>query len=226
MPIRAITIDFSGTLVREKQDVILQICREIADDSPQNILPADVARRWWERTHAYYLRDYRSVPFVTLREIEQESLRKTAAECDARMDVETLFPLLETSWRAPEAFPDAKLFMNRLPLPVLLLTNGDRQTLEAAIRTSQLTIPNILCSEDASAYKPRKEIFLAALEMLGLPGDEVLHVGDSLVYDISGAQAAGMKTAWLNRSRKPLTGDVTPDVMLTTLTDLRRMMQG
>jgi len=38
-----------------------------------------------------------------------------------------------------------------------------------------------------------------ALDRLGLEPEEVLHVGDSDVDDVLGAQGAGLPVAWVNR---------------------------
>lgn len=53
---------------------------------------------------------------------------------------------------------------------------------------------------DAVGYrKPRPEIFHAVLAALGLPPEQVLHVGDSLSADVAGAAASGMRTGWVTR---------------------------
>jgi putative hydrolase of the HAD superfamily len=41
--------------------------------------------------------------------------------------------------------------------------------------------------------KPDPRIFDAALDVLGLPADEVGYVGDTLAYDVAGARAAGLR---------------------------------
>lgn len=58
-------------------------------------------------------------------------------------------------------------------------------------------------SQDARAYKPRPEMFTAALALLELGPDEVIHVGDSLSGDVAGALRLGIPVAWVNRSRRP-----------------------
>jgi len=60
----------------------------------------------------------------------------------------------------------------------------------------------VFTSEDARAYKPRREVFELALAVTGLKADEVIHIGDSLSSDVMGAGSLGMKAIWLNRYRK------------------------
>jgi ribonucleotide monophosphatase NagD (HAD superfamily) len=45
--------------------------------------------------------------------------------------------------------------------------------------------------------KPAAVIYQGALEMLGLPANEVVAVGDSLEHDIGGAQAAGVDSLFV-----------------------------
>jgi 2-haloalkanoic acid dehalogenase type II len=57
----------------------------------------------------------------------------------------------------------------------------------------------ILVSDAVGFLKPRPEIFRATLGALGATPEQTLHVGDSLVADVAGAAALGMRTAWLTR---------------------------
>ncbi|GGG53584.1 hypothetical protein GCM10010918_02870 [Paenibacillus radicis (ex Gao et al. 2016)] len=54
----------------------------------------------------------------------------------------------------------------------------------------------------------------------GLNPAEVLHVGDSLISDVSGAQQAGIKVAWINRNHKPLPSNCSPDYIVKSLEEL------
>jgi putative hydrolase of the HAD superfamily len=58
---------------------------------------------------------------------------------------------------------------------------------------------SVVISETIGVRKPRVEIFQAVSEQLGVPQHEILHVGDNLDADVTGAAAAGMATAWLTR---------------------------
>jgi len=61
-------------------------------------------------------------------------------------------------------------------------------------------------SEDVGVAKPRPEIFLHALEKLGVEPEDALFVGDRLVNDVQGAAQAGMTTVqalWFNADDTP-----------------------
>ena len=53
------------------------------------------------------------------------------------------------------------------------------------------------------AYKPSQRVFEHALERIGDPPDDVLHVAFGFKYDIGPAARAGMRTAWVNRHAEP-----------------------
>jgi len=57
----------------------------------------------------------------------------------------------------------------------------------------------IVVSEEVGIRKPRREIFEATLERLGVAPAEALHVGDNLDADVAGAAAVGLATGWITR---------------------------
>ena len=57
-----------------------------------------------------------------------------------------------------------------------------------------------LISAHVGAAKPDPAIFRQALDLCGLPPEQVVHIGDSLDEDVRGARAAGLHAVWLNRS--------------------------
>ena len=55
-------------------------------------------------------------------------------------------------------------------------------------------------SSDHGFMKPHPSIFRAALELMQVPPDEAVMVGDSLAHDVAGARQAGMRGILLSRS--------------------------
>ena len=54
-------------------------------------------------------------------------------------------------------------------------------------------LPVRVYSSQAGFMKPRAEIFQQALAMLDVPAGAAVYVGDRLLVDVGGAQAAGMR---------------------------------
>ena len=107
-------------------------------------------------------------------------------------------------------------------LPFGVITNGSARQwrkiegLGLARRTDCLFV-----SETFGGQKPDPAIFHAAAAHLGRPPGAILFVGDNPAVDVLGAQAAGMKAAWLHRGQpwpEELAG--APDFVLGSLGEL------
>ena len=76
----------------------------------------------------------------------------------------------------------------------------------------------------AFPMKPSSAMFNAAQQLLNLPSNSILHVGDNLEKDVLGAKKAGFMSAWYadNRNMNLQNEDVTvlPDIQLQHLSEL------
>ena len=59
----------------------------------------------------------------------------------------------------------------------------------------------VIFSQHIGKEKPDPEIFYHAINKLKCNNDEIIHIGDSLEEDISGAKNAGITGIWLNRNK-------------------------
>jgi len=59
----------------------------------------------------------------------------------------------------------------------------------------------VVFSQDHGVEKPNPRLFQIAVEKAGCSKQQLLHVGDSLEDDVTGAINAGVKCVWLNRKR-------------------------
>lgn len=103
-----------------------------------------------------------------------------------------------------ELYPDAEETLKTLKqhrLKMGLITNG----LESDVRE---ILPKIgltgffdveTTSDKVGKMKPNKEIFLYALEKLGIPPNKALFVGDMIEHDYKGAKESGLKALLIDR---------------------------
>lgn len=76
-------------------------------------------------------------------------------------------------------------------------------------------------AETCGYKKPDKRIFEAMLGSLGIEDAmSVLHVGDSLITDVHGANEAGLKSVWFNPQGKNNITDISPSYEVTSLEQL------
>lgn len=204
MPYRGILLDFYGTLVHEDDHIVADICDLIVQTSEMGHRREIVGSTWWDTFCRLTTGSYHD-SFLPQRQIAIQSLSETVshfgADLDANLAIESQF----AQWMAPELFPETLSFiewLSRIGLPVCVVSNIDRADIEAAIGFNGLDLANIITSDDVRAYKPRADIFSAALEVLCLQPAEVLHIGDSRTSDVAGAHGFGIPVAWLNRSGK------------------------
>ena len=110
-----------------------------------------------------------------------------------------------------------------------LVTNGPSRTQRQKIEQFRLIdyLDLLIVSEEVGVAKPDPAIFAIALEQLGVLPGEALFVGDSLEFDLRGAEAAGMPFIWMNPRGEPLPHDLArPLAVIRRLTDLLALLDG
>lgn len=221
--IRAVLLDFYGTLVHEDDAIIQEICERIRRTASVPTTVGDIGQRWWTSFSSLC---NRSCPgsFLTQRALALQSLVETMQHFEATDDPEVLIELQFAHWIAPPIFPDTRPFLEALPVPVCVVSNIDRADVEAAIAFHDLPIEHLVTSDDAQAYKPRREMFDLALQKLDLTPDDVLHVGDSRSSDILGAHNLGIPVAWINRTGKPAPQFPAPDFVVHDLAEVLKIV--
>lgn len=107
-----------------------------------------------------------------------------------------------------------------------LITNGAPDLQREKIQGTNLArfFDAILISGEVGVGKPDCRIFKLALDALAASPSETVMVGDSLTRDILGAQRAGLRGIWLNRSENDTTSQVTADVQITSLSQMVQLL--
>ena len=191
-----IFLDFYGTLVEEDDEIIDRIVRSIANVSPLSNDTEAIGRNW---NFTKYCEGSYGENFKTQRTLERESLKHLLEKFEVSLDAEQLSSELYTYWENPRILDDTKEFLESLSIPVCIVSNIDRNDIISAMGNLGLSFDSVVTSEDCRAYKPRKEIFEKALNLMGVVAEEVVHIGDSFSIDVLGAYNAGIDGIWVNR---------------------------
>ena len=129
-----------------------------------------------------------------------------------------------------DAYPDAHDTIEELARRgylMALLSNADEDFLQSALSRARLRFSIIQSSESIRAYKPHRAIFAALCARASCEPNEVLYVGDSANADVSGAQNAGLRTAWVRRDERPYPErSAPPDLTIDQLAELLPMLPG
>jgi 2-haloacid dehalogenase len=119
-------------------------------------------------------------------------------------------------------FPEVPAALARLKTryKLVVLSNGDPDMLEAARPYHGIPFDRLISVAEAGSFKPHVATYTKAAELLGLRMDQVLFVANH-AFDCIGAKAAGMRTAFIDRRRRPF--GITPhqpDILVRTMTEL------
>jgi putative hydrolase of the HAD superfamily len=88
--------------------------------------------------------------------------------------------------------------------PLIALTNGNADIGRAGVGQF---FTGVVTAGSAGVAKPDPRIFHAVCSTQGLLPQAVLHAGDHPEADVRGAARAGLRAAWINRSRTAWTGE-------------------
>jgi putative hydrolase of the HAD superfamily len=116
---------------------------------------------------------------------------------DAERFREICYSLVPTHVEAMPGARELLTHLNRLAIPVAILTNGWSPLQQKKIAAVGFDGP-VLVSDVIGAAKPSARAFRRLVETLALPPEAIWYVGDNPVADIGGAIAAGMRAAWVD----------------------------
>lgn len=116
-----------------------------------------------------------------------------------------------------DVVPGLLRLKNRVLIGSVTNGNADLQTIGLA-RHFQGSV----AAHQLGVAKPDPAIFLAGCEVLGVAPSEAVYVGDDLLLDVQGAQRAGLRAVWMNRTGKvnDLAHEVRPDGEVSSMDEL------
>jgi len=218
---QVLTFDCYGTLI-DWESGILPVLHRILAAHGKTVDDAELLRLYGDfesRAESGEFRPYREVLQSVVRQLSQE-LGFTPTEQEARALAESL-----PHWKPwPDTVAALKQLKSRFRLAIISNTDDD---LFATTRPQlQVAFDDVITAEQARAYKPSPKPFELALSRIGVPSNQILHVGQSVYHDVIPAKSLGLSTVWVNRpSARPGVGAVKaatgqPDLVVTSLSDL------
>lgn len=215
--IKGIFVDFYGTIVQEDKELFREIVSLISKDC-KSYTRAEIGS-FWGKEHQRAFNNAYGTKFETQRVLEKKALENTINMFHSNANVDELCQMMFERWIRPPIFDESILFFENRPVPIYIVSNIDTSDINEAIKYHNLSPDGVFTSEDAKAYKPRKEPFELALNVSGLNINEVIHIGDSITCDINGASALGIKSLFINRYNTTLPTDI---VSITDLLEAYR----
>ena len=199
--IRTATFDCYGTLVDWEGGVGSFLYDKALRARDAELEPGRELRERWEAIQFELVRD----DYRRYKDILAESLRLLCEERGWPYDASDAKAIVR-AMRSWQPFPDTGPALSRARaagLRLVIVSNTDRDILEHTLRQLEVPFDDFVTAEDVGAYKPSEKVFEHALERIGEPASDVLHVAFGFKYDIGPAARAGMRTAWVNRHAEP-----------------------
>jgi len=213
--IKGLLLDFYGTVVEDDDSTMLAIAERVAAGSPAR--PAgSVVMADWEREYEAVAN---GTPFRNLRDCAVQSLATVMTAYGCPGDPAE-FGAGQFSGQVLPLRPGTREFLSGVTVPICVVSDADHAVLTAAIAHHGLSFDAVVCSERVGAYKPHAAMFRHGLAALGLEAGDVLHVGDSLRADVAGANAAGIRSVWVNRRGLPAADGASATYVIGDLSEL------
>ena len=198
--IKALTFDVFGTVVDWRSSIIRE-GQLLSEAKGLDVDWAKLADRW----RASYVPSMNRVRNGELPWMKIDALHRLALdELLEEFEIKSLSPKevdeLNRVWHRLIPWPDSVPGLNRLRSRYILatLSNGNISLLVNMAKHAGLPWDCVLSAELARHYKPEKEAYEKAAELLDLPPENIMMVATHKP-DLRAARAVGFKTAFVPR---------------------------
>ena len=213
----ALAFDMYGTLV-DPADISRRLERYLPEQAHR------LAEVWRRKQLEYTFRLAAMERYQDFEQVTRKALDYALATVGRELAPEQKDDLIER-YNDLERFSDVEPGLERLKEAghaMIVFSNGAPHMLEALMDSAELRpyFQGFVSVDEVKTYKPSPKTYRHAARRLGRPIGEVRLVSSNPFDDI-GAQAAGMKSAWVDRSGGLFdTLGPTPEIVVGTLTEL------
>jgi 2-haloacid dehalogenase len=179
---------------------------------------------WWRRTHFESsmidaLCDRGHTPY---REIGHRAVSYVMDRCGIAYTQDEVRRLVGEIEKL-KPFPDVVAALGKLRSAgyrLAILSNGDRDMLEAAGPHIGFAFDHVISVQEAGYFKPHWKTYAKAEEIVGVDRSSMLFVANH-AFDCIGAKSYGMRTAFVDRRKRPF-GQTPhqPDLVVANLAEL------
>ncbi len=202
--IKALAFDQYGTIVDMQQGLTAAVTPFLREKGWQG--KPDSFVTWWRRTHFENsmidaLCDRGHTPY---REIGHRAVAYVMDRCSIAYtedEVRRLVGEIEKLKPFPDVLP-ALAALKARGYRLAILSNGDRDMLEAARPHIGFRFDHVISVQEAGYFKPHWRTYAKAAEIIGEDRSSILFVANH-PFDCIGAKAWGMRTAFIDRRKRP-----------------------
>ncbi len=183
------TFDCYGTLIDWNGGIRRELVRLFGEEAAPRLLA-----RYHELEPEVQAESFRSY-----RDVLTETVRRLGAPAGEESALADSLP----SW---EPFPEVRGALagaRRRSFKLAILSNTDRDYVEASIARIGVPFDCAIVAEDVGSYKPAHGHWLRFFEETGAGRSRCVHVAASLFHDVAPAAELGLTSVWINRLDEP-----------------------
>jgi 2-haloacid dehalogenase len=230
--VKALVFDTFGTVVDWRSSV----AHDVAAVARRNKVSIDAARfaDAWRAGYGPSMNRVRSgeLPWTKLDALHRMTLDRILVEFKLTSLSDDDKNMLNRTWHRLTPWPDAVAGLTRLKKKYIIapLSNGNISLMTDLAKHAGLPWDVILGAELVRHYKPDREVYQSAADLLDLKPADVMMVAAHL-GDLRAAKQVGLRTAFVTRPKefgpegKPdLKGDASVELSATDFNDLARQL--
>ena len=186
------TFDCYGTLVDWNRGIVAQLGRLFGASKSEELLSA---------YHSIEPRVQSENPTASYREVMATVLAEIAAQAGSELPAEERDALGRSlpGWPVFPEVPDAVADARRRGWRLVMLSNTDRDFIEASMRAIGVPFDGAIVASEVGSYKPAHGHWRAFYGSTGADATRHVHVAQSHFHDIAPANDLGIRTVWINR---------------------------
>lgn len=138
--------------------------------------------------------------------------------------IEPAFDVFYEARQQITLFDDVKPVLDALTkeFQLVSLTNGNADTVKTGVAH---WFDFALSAASVGKLKSEPDIYRQVQKLTNIEAQQMVHIGDDPLHDITGAKAAGAYAIWLNREQKQWTLDeCEPDAVISNLHELPKIL--
>jgi 2-haloacid dehalogenase len=189
------TFDCYGTLVDWNRGIAAELGRLFGASRSDELLSA---------YHSIEPRVQSENPTASYREVMATVLAEIAAQVGAELPAKERDALGRSlpGWPVFPEVPDALADVRRRGWRIVMLSNTDRDFIEASLRAIGVPFEGAIVASEVGSYKPAHGHWRAFYGSTGADAARHVHVAQSHFHDIVPANDLGIRTVWINRLRE------------------------